>query len=139
MGAAERRSNRHANLEQRVSKIAAQCARWVGAKYGRQHNLSGLMQAKANVSVVGQVRQGTDALFNALPPGCRPHFIRCINPKRGGEPVAATMHERFNMLRVKEQLINNGITDTVRVRQQGANPDNASILVYVYTEFVALV
>eukprot|EP01046_Picozoa_sp_COSAG06_P016602 COSAG06_NODE_1103_length_10693_cov_26.276760_5_plen_960_part_01 len=117
--ATKRLSGRHVALDQTISKIARSWARWVGAKNGRQHNLSGLMQAKANVSVVGQVRQGTDALFNALPPGCRPHFIRCINPKRGGEPVAPTMYERFNVLRVKEQLINNGITDTVRVRQQG--------------------
>jgi hypothetical protein len=43
------------------------------------------------------------------------------------------MHERFNMLRVKEQLINNGITDTVRVRQQGANCGNVKVHLYAST------
>lgn len=110
---------KRAKLSLAFTRIAQSRRRWVGAKYGRQFNLSGLVQARVNVSVVDQVRNGTDALFNALPPGCRPNFIRCINPKRGGEIVAATMRERFNVLRVKEQLINNGIIDTVQARQQG--------------------
>jgi hypothetical protein len=102
-----------------ISRIVQDHARWVKCKFGALENMSGLVEARSQMTTADQCHYGTQSLFSAIPPVTRPHFIRCINPKRAGVSVASRMAKRFDINRVREQLINNGIVDTVQVRQQG--------------------
>jgi tetratricopeptide (TPR) repeat protein len=107
------------SLQMQLSNLVRAQARWTKCKFGALENLSGLVEARSQMTTADQCYFGTSSLFAAIPAATRPHFIRCINPKRAGVAVAPCMSDRFDVIRVREQLLNNGIVDTVQVRQQG--------------------
>jgi myosin heavy subunit len=86
-------------------KVAQTRTAWLYAKTEDVDKLGGLsMKTRSDESTVDQLKHGTDALFSSISAETRPNFIRCINPKRAGEPVAASMRERFAQQHVLQQL-----------------------------------
>lgn len=96
-------------LARRLMKVAQTRTAWLYAKTEDVDKLGGLsMKTRSDESTVDQLKHGTDALFSSISAETRPNFIRCINPKRAGEPVAASMRERFAQQHVLQQLTNCG-------------------------------